>query len=76
MVGDVPTRSFKESKSELRVALSIDKTRSHGLKDEHSSFEMVTSSSRASTVFHESTFKSGTSEESSQSLSKRRDIKD
>jgi len=58
VVGDVPAGTFQESKSELGVDLLIDKTGGHSFVTEMSLFEVRTSSTRATTVFHVSTLKS------------------
>jgi len=74
VVSNIPTRAFKEGKSELGYFHLVDKTRSHHLVAEHSSFEVRTSSARATTVFHVSTLEIGASEVVSESVSEGRNV--
>jgi len=76
VVGDVPTSRFEESKGELRDLHLVDEAGSHDFEGELSSFEVRTSSTRTTSVFHVSTLKSRASEEASKSGGKRRSVDD
>jgi len=70
VVGNVPTRTFEEGKGEFGELHLGDKTGSHTFISELSSFEVGTSGTRRTTVFHVSTLESGTSEVLSESAGK------
>jgi len=76
VVGNVPTGRFEESKGELGSLHLVDKTGSHDFEGELSSFEVRSSGTGTTTVFHVSTLKSRASEEASKSGGKRRGVDD
>jgi hypothetical protein len=71
VIRSIPTSTFKESKSERRHLHVVDQTRSHDFVSELSSFEVGTSSTRGTRVFHIGTLKSRATEMLSKLGSKR-----
>jgi len=76
VISNIPTRAFQKSKSELGDLLLVDETGSHDFEEEDLTFEVRTSSSRASTVFHIGTLKSRAAEVLSKHASKGFDVYD
>jgi len=76
VVRDVPASTFEHGEGELTERLLVNQTGSHGLEGEESSFEMGTSGSGTSTVFHVSTLHSAATKELSDSASQRSNIND
>lgn len=76
VVRNPPAGTFQKSKSELRDLLLVLETTGHELPREKGLFEVGTSSSRASTVFHVSTLQGGASEVASESAGKGFNVQD
>jgi len=76
VVSNIPTSGFEESKSEFRRLHLINQTRGHDFVSELSSFEMATSSTRRTSIFHISTLERGAAEVASKLGGKRLSIND